>query len=191
MRLFFREKEFIPAPAGVHRAVCVDLVDLGKKTVTYDGVEKTQPRLKLIWQIDELMPQEGGSFEPRRFIVWKNYTASLHPMALLRKDLESWRGRPFTTEELEEEGFDFEKLIGVNCLLQVMHNNGTYLGRSTTFANVTSVLPPSKVEPPLLPDGHYVRVQDREKEQVPEEEKSSIEVVSEDEAQDDKGDLPF
>ena len=44
----------------------------------------------------------------RRFDVARVYTLCLHERAALRKDLESWRGRKFTEQELD--GFDLEKL---------------------------------------------------------------------------------
>ncbi len=53
--------------------------------------------------------------------------------------LESWRGRAFTPVELD--AFDVSKLVGVNCLLNVVHQNGTGVNSSKTYANVQSVNP--------------------------------------------------
>jgi hypothetical protein len=44
--------------------------------------------------------------------------------------LESWRGRSFTDEELEN-GFDLERLIGANCFLNITTNDK---GRSVISA---------------------------------------------------------
>jgi hypothetical protein len=78
-------------------------------------------------------------------MVSKTYTLSLGERANLRKDLESWRGRIFTPEELK--GFDIQNLIGANCMIQVIHK--TKDGK--TFANISAILPlykgMSKVQP--------------------------------------------
>jgi hypothetical protein len=66
------------------------------------------------------LPNESrqlGAFAGDVFRVGTIYTRSLHPKASLRADLESWRGRKFSPEELKQ--FDISKLLGAPCLLQV------------------------------------------------------------------------
>jgi hypothetical protein len=62
--------------------------------------------------------------------------------------LESWRGRPFTQEELN--GFSLENVLGAPCMLSVVHKpskDGTKM-----YANVGSVvaLPKGMVCPELF-----------------------------------------
>lgn len=139
---------FKPAPAGVHQGVCVDVVDMGWLEVTYAGQTKKQHKVRLVWQIEEVM--EDG----KPFIVQKRYTLSLNEKATLRKELESWRGRSFSSDELH--AFDVETVIGANCLLNVMQvqKNGEI------YANVTAVMPVKKGMPKLSVRD-YVRVTDR------------------------------
>lgn len=146
---------FAPCPAGVHQAVCVDVVDLGLLEVTFANETKTKHMVRIAWQIEEL------TADGKPFLVQKRYTASLHEKAQLRKDLESWRGRAFTDDELR--AFDLEKLIGVNALINVMQ-----VARETgkTYANVTAVMP-TKKGMPLLKPRDYVRVCDRPVEGAP------------------------
>lgn len=120
-------KDFEPAPEGLHPAVCVDVVDLGSVTNKFGS----RHAVDIVWQIDCIMKESG-----KRFLASKRYTLSLHEKANLRKDLESWRGKPFQFDELAQ-GFDLEVLIGVNCELQIMHNTKD----NRTFANINSVLP--------------------------------------------------
>ncbi len=122
-------KTFTPAPQGVHQAVCVDVIDKGILEVTYAGQTKKQHKVSIAWQIDELRD------DLKRYLVYKRYTLSLNEKATLRKDLESWRGRPFTREE--EMGFDVESVIGANCLLNIQHN----VKPDATYANVVAVMP--------------------------------------------------
>jgi hypothetical protein len=51
-------------------------------------------------------------------MVSKFYTLSLGDKANLRKDLENWRGKAFSAEELD--GFDVQALIGANCMLNIV-----------------------------------------------------------------------
>lgn len=122
-------KEFTPAPDGVHQGVCVDVIDKGILETTYGGKTKKQHKIVIAWQIDE--KRDDG----KRFLVFKRYTLSLNEKATLRKDLEAWRGRAFTREE--EMGFDVENVLGVNCLLNIQHNQVA----DKTYANVVSIMP--------------------------------------------------
>jgi hypothetical protein len=142
-------KTYAPAPAGVHQAVCVDVVDMGILEVTFNGETKKQHKVRLVWQIDELDPERA-----ERFIVQKRYTLSLHEKANLRKDLESWRGKAFTHDELK--GFDLEKLITVNAFVNVVQ-----VGKDgKTYANLAAVMPLKKGTPKIEPQ-KYIRVKDR------------------------------
>lgn len=143
---------FTPCPSGSHIATCVDVVDLGIIKSTYSGKTKSQHKVNIIWQIGE-MRDDGKPFLPR-----KRYTLSLHEKASLRKDLESWRGRPFSDAELE--GFDIEALIGVSCMLSVVHAAQS----GSVYANVTAIMRLPKGVAPIMADPSYVRVQDRPKE---------------------------
>lgn len=148
-----KDKEFTPAPEGLHQAVCVDVLDTWteERPQEFGGglVEKT----RLVWEIDSLM--EDG----RPFLITQFYTASLHEKAKLRQHLEAWRGRAFTEQELN--GFDLEHIVGVPCQLQVIHHT-TRAGK--TYANVQAIVPPAKGGKKLQPSGDYVRMKDRKPE---------------------------
>ena len=143
-----------PAPSGVHPAVCVDVVDLGQVKVEYAGKSREQYKIKIVWQIDEL--RDDG----KPYTCSKRYTNSLHEKAALRKDLESWRGKAFTQDELAQ--FDLEALLSCGCLINVIHNTK----EGSTYANVTGVMRlPKGMQAPSLRD--YVREVDREPEAAP------------------------
>jgi hypothetical protein len=141
-------RDFQPAPAGLHQAVCVDVIDLGVLDVTWQGQTKRQHKVNIAWQIAE--DRDDG----KPFLVFKRYTLSLHEKSGLRKDLESWRGKPFSREE--EMGFDLENLIGKNCMLNVTHKTTG----ERTYANVVAVAPLHKKLPPMQARD-YVRKVDR------------------------------
>jgi len=118
------------APNGMHRAVCVDIIDLGMQTTTFEGKTRERHMVLMIWQLDK-----RDTSTNKRYLAGKRYNLSLNEAATLRKDLESWRGKAFTPAE--EEGFDVNKVIGANCQVivqQVTKSTGTY-------ANVLTVAP--------------------------------------------------
>lgn len=142
-------KSFAPAPAGTHQAVCVDVIDKGMQDDKYNpGVRKH--KVVLSWQIAEL--RDDG----KPFLVSRWYTLSLHEKATLRKDLESWRGKLFTADELR--AFDLERLIGANCLLGVQQYDAA---DGETKAKVTSVMALPKGMGHMAVSKDYVRVKDR------------------------------
>jgi hypothetical protein len=144
-----KTSDFEPAPEGQWRAVCVDVVDLGKQETPW-GVK---PKLRIVWELEETLA------DGRRYTVSKKYTASLNERSNLHKDLRMWRGRPFTAEELA--GFDLEKVVGAACQVLVTHTER----EGTVYANVVAVVRPQGT--PLKPSGKYIRVKDRQDNGMP------------------------
>lgn len=140
-------KEFEQASAGNHVARCVGMIDLGTQQSDYQG--KTTHARKIVLRFE--LPNEliaDGEYAGRPFIVGKFYTASLSEKANLRKDLESWRGRPFTPEELA--GFDSKNILDKPCMVNVVH---TEKGK----AKIASIAPIPKgmQTPPRINDLLY------------------------------------
>lgn len=104
-------------PAGTYQAVCSGVYDIGKQKNEYKGEIKYIHQIIVRFELNKTIA--NGEYSGKRYTINKFYTASLHEKAALRKDLESWRGRPFTAEELK--GFDVDNVIGANCLLGVVH----------------------------------------------------------------------
>jgi hypothetical protein len=142
------EGQFVAAPEGLHQAVCVDVIDLGQELNKFRDPPTMQPKVRIVWQIDEVNPESG-----RRFEVAEKYTLSLHEKAALRHHLEAWRGKAFTDQELK--GFDLEVLKGVNCQLQIVHKLGSKGG---TFANVQAIVPIGKNTSKIVPLNYERRV---------------------------------
>jgi hypothetical protein len=115
---------------------------------TFGNKTKKQHKINIVWQLSEVR-DDNKPYEVR-----KRYTLSLHEKAGLRKDLESWRGRPFTQAELE--GFDVETVLSAPCMINVIHN----VKDGSTYANVTAVMKlPRGLIAPTPRD--YMRVCDR------------------------------
>lgn len=112
------EKNYEAIPVGMQQAVCAMICDIGTHKGEYQGKPTERHQVVVIWELDEKKTE--GNFAGEPFQMSKFYTLSLGEKANLRKDLESWRGRQFTSEELQ--GFDLENLVGANCFLNVIED---------------------------------------------------------------------
>ena len=139
--------EFSTPPEALHSAVCCDVVDKGVVTSQWGESHQVQIR----WQLEDLDPKTN-----KPYIVMRKFRLSLHEKSSLRPMLESWRGRKFSPEDLE--GFDLERLIGVNCQVQIIHN---IANNGKTYANVQACVPAAKGSSKLKVRD-YTRVIDRE-----------------------------
>lgn len=133
MSLTISEKKESSVPlleAGTYTAVCCELVDLGQQ---YNEKWGTSARKVLIgWEVVGETVNVNGEAQPRIFS--KTYTASLNEKASLRKDLNAWRGRPFTDEELA--AFDLKSIVGAPCMLTIIHQAAS---NGNTYANLAAI----------------------------------------------------
>lgn len=109
--------DFKQAPQGNHVARCIALIDLGTHHDEYEGKPIVRNQVMVRWELPNEMEEFSGERKP--MIVSKFYTNSLSEKANLRKDLESWRSRAFTIEELMK--FDLMNILGKPCMLSVVH----------------------------------------------------------------------
>jgi len=139
-----------PIPQGVHQAICVAIYDLGSQLNTISG--KYREQLVITWEVPSQRlewEKDGRKFEAP-MVQSKFYTASLHEKATLRLHLEGWREKVFTQEELD--GFHLAKLLGVNCMLQIIHKDKG----DRTIAQVKTVLKKLPNLPDLKPERKMV-----------------------------------
>ena len=120
--------DFELAPTGTHRAVCFGVVDLG----TQEGSFGPKHQVVISWELTD-----AKMSDTRPFAVSKFYTLSLSEKANLRADLQNWRGKAFSIEELE--GFDISKLLGAPALVTVVHKEKKTGGQSAVVSGVSSL----------------------------------------------------
>lgn len=142
-------------PAGVHVGRCYRVIDLGTQEETYEGETKLLPKICIYWELhgedDEgnpLMTDDGNAM-----VIWQEFTRSLGKKAKLRATLESWRGRPFSDDELK--GFDVSKLLGAYCMVNITHKTS---GQGKTYANVSSLTPLPSALRNAKPEPYYENV---------------------------------
>lgn len=160
-------KGFDPVTQGVHNSVCYSVVDLGHHLNNKFG--KREHKCLITWEIpDERIDIEKDGVKmnlPRA--ISREYTLTLGEKSNLRKDLQTWRGRVFTEQELE--GFDIKNVLGKSCMIQVIHNKKG----EKTYANIAAIMPLMKGVAPLVPENPLVFYsmtdhQDQIPEKVPE-----------------------
>ena len=153
-------EDFELTPTGLHHAICIMAIDLGHQ---FHPVYSTEQRKCLLcYELPDLTIDIDGKPMPR--VISRIYTLSLNEKAHLRRDLEGWRGRKFTPEELKN-GVPLKRLLGVNCQLNIVHNYSEKNQRE--YANVASVVGLSKGMAKREPAAEMVYFSFDEKMQIP------------------------
>jgi hypothetical protein len=134
-------REFKRAPAGVHPAVCNLVVDCG---VQPGGKFKPRHQVYIRWEIPTQRVEwtdKNGDKHEGPLTIGRFYTASLADKATLRRDLENWRGRAFTRQELA--GFNLFNILGAPCQLMVVQKPAG----NEIYSNVAGVMGWPKDQP--------------------------------------------
>lgn len=136
--------DFEQPPSGNHISRCIRIVDLGTQKGEYKGKPKLTRKMFIVWELLGTAMEDG-----RPFVATKRYTASLGDKAYLRADLESWRGMPFTAQQLES--FDMKNVLGKPCMLNLVpSDDGKYM-------NVKAVTPlPNGITAPNAVNEQYL-----------------------------------
>ena len=133
--------DFQAVKPGTYIARSFRIVDIGTQHGEYKGEPTVRNQFILYWELPTEIIDVNGEDKPT--IVSKFYTASLHEKSNLRHDLQSWRGKEFTSEELK--GFDLTQVLGKPCFLTIV---STSSGKSKVSA-VTG-LPKGTTCPPAV-----------------------------------------
>ena len=128
---------FAPVPPGMHLARCYRIVDMGTQTTEFQG--QTKHLQKVMMQFEEGDPMS----------ISKNFTLSLAEKATLRKDLQAWRGKEFTGQELR--GFELKNVLGAWAMITAAKSLGN---NGKEYTNIISINPvPVAIKKAGLPQG--------------------------------------
>lgn len=129
---------FTPVSPGMHLARCYRIVDLGTQKSEYQGQIKHLQKVMIQFEVHgedesgkELVTAKG---EPMS--ISKNFTLSLAEKATLRKDLQAWRGKDFTADELR--GFELKNVLGAWAMITVAKSVGN---NGKDYTNIMSINP--------------------------------------------------
>lgn len=190
----YHEKPRPIHPEGQFAAKCVDFIDHGECVIAFQGKEPyVGEKVRYIWNTEAVNPDTQKPFTPN-----VEYTVSMSEKGNLRKALEAWRGKPYTTEQIAA-GIAFHKVVDQWCMLTIAHVP-TKAGR--TFAKVTGIAPLHPAIPkPELPaykrDEYWGKVTKGYAEEVAKFREANTAFAQEHDFQDfpqgdtDESDLPF
>jgi hypothetical protein len=111
------------------------MIEIGTVKEEYQGEPRLNYKVRLGWELPtelKVYKEERGE-EPA--VISRTYTLSMHEKANLRKDLESWRGQTFSEKEAKE--FDITKLLGVPCMLNILHKKSK--DGNKTYERISSI----------------------------------------------------
>ena len=131
--------DFEAHPEGQFPAICVDVVDLGKKVDDFQGKTKVLPKVALIFASGE----RHKTGEKGLILVTQEMTNSAADVSKLRPFLENWRGKSYTPEQIAA-GLPLHKLHGQAGLITVEHK---ITKKGNTFAKIRSISPLPSVMP--------------------------------------------
>jgi hypothetical protein len=110
--------EFEDLPEGKHNAVCYRIIDIGTHMELKFGSDTEYEKkhsVVFFWETLDAKMEDGRPYGVNRW-----YKLSLHEKSTLYRDLDTWKGG-ITNEELA--GLDLTKMLGVNCVLNIVHSN--------------------------------------------------------------------
>ena len=106
-------------PAGTYLARCYSMVHIGTLEDDFGGEKRLVNKVRFTFEL----PTETRIFAPEKgeqpIVIDKEFTLSMHEKSTLRAFLTSWRGKGFTEDEARR--FDVTKLLGVPCMLSIIH----------------------------------------------------------------------
>lgn len=129
----------ILVPSGTYAARCYSMVHIGTNEEEYMGKKKMLNKVRITWELPtelKVFKEENGE---QPYSISKEFTLSMYEKANLRKFLESWRGKGFTEQEAKE--FDISALIGVPCMLSVIHKVSKSSGKPYADISAVSTVP--------------------------------------------------
>jgi hypothetical protein len=143
-------KQFQIAPAGTHLARLYRIIDLGTQMREYEGKVTMSRKAKFFFELhgEDAEGKPLLTSDGKPLIQSREYTVSLNEKANLRRDLEAWRGKAFSEDELK--GFDISNILGHFCMVNISHRQKGDM----TYADLKGVSAvPSIYKKQGLPEG--------------------------------------
>lgn len=140
-----------PVPQGIYLARCYGIIDLGTQKTTHLGRTKHLNEVMLQFELHGVGEAGGQLFtaKGKPMLISKSFALSLAEKASLRKDIQTWRGRKFTPDELR--GFQLKSVLGEWALISVVNAMDQNGHDCTSIATIMPV--PPQVRQSGLPAG--------------------------------------
>jgi hypothetical protein len=143
-----------PVPSGSHVARLYQIVHIGTTEFEYMGETKKSDKIRLTFELcnEKKVFVEGEEEKP--LAISREFGFSMHPKSKLRPFVEGMGGA--TMHDDEAANFDVETLLGMDCLLTVIHTEKN----GNVYANIhnASPLPKGMKAPPMYNEKQLIDV---------------------------------
>jgi hypothetical protein len=129
---------YAPIPAGNYVARCYSMIEIGTLNEVILGNEKRVHKIRITFELPTELKVFNAEKGEQPCVISKEFTLSMNEKSNLRAFLTSWRGKAFSEEDAT--AFDVTKLLGVPCLLNIIHKQGRK-DPSKTFDEIASATP--------------------------------------------------
>lgn len=149
-------------PSGSHVARLYQIIHVGTLPKSWKGEERMVDQVRLTFELCNEKKEFDGVEKPLS-ISTRFETYSMGKKANLRRLIEGMYGK--TLHDDEAFNFDFDTLLGDDCLLTVVHSEGN---DGTTYANIQSAspLPKGMIAPPLFNPARFLDVNEITEEEL-------------------------
>lgn len=106
-------------PTGNYIARCYKMIHIGTVEEVILGDKKILNKVRIGWELPTELRVFNEEKGEQPLVIDKEFTLSLYEKSALRGVLKSWRGKDFTEEEAK--CFDITKLLGVQCMINIIH----------------------------------------------------------------------
>jgi hypothetical protein len=140
-----KSKSSDPVPKGNHVARLYQIIHIGTNDFEYMGETKSSDKVRLTFELSNERKVFKEGDEPKPYSISREFGFSMHTKSKLRPFVESMIGAPLFDKEADN--FDFEDLLGRECLLNVVHEEKN----GNVYANIAGASPlPKGMDAPAL-----------------------------------------
>ena len=140
------KKEIVPS--GTHIARCYSMIHIGTVEWEYNGEIKYTNKIRITFELPHEIREFSGEDKP--MVISKEYTMSLHEKSNLRRDLEGWRGKSFSNQELSS--FDVTDILGSPCNVSIIHKTSKSGNEFAQIGSISAITKGSKCPEPFNPN---------------------------------------
>jgi hypothetical protein len=141
-----REREVIPQ--GTYVATCYSVIEIGTVASMFEGEEKRMKKVRVTFELPALMRVFDPIKGEQPMVISNDYTLSMADNANLRKFISGMIGREIIGKEAYD--FDIRNLIGMSCLLNVVHKqvgDKTYANIHAASPLIMGMVAPAQINP--------------------------------------------
>lgn len=154
-------------PSGTHVATIFKIVNLGTLTTEWQGQERQVPKIRIFWEIPgetKTFTDKEGNDRELPFAISRKLTLSMGEKSNLLPLVKGMTGTSFSEEEAYN--FDIFSLLGLSCLINVVHEKSKDGDRTYAVVNSASALPKGMEAPAPVNEQVIWNVRDMSRDEI-------------------------